>query len=372
MTWSTFAADVPRFVLPSNYLLIEGQRTNLIRNPRMEGAVAGAPGTAPSLTSMGVPPAGTRQIVGLGTENGLPYLEVEFVFIAAGVVEWFLDSALIPATAFAPFTTSIFVRAITNTAGAVCKIFYEERNAGGVQQTGVYAASFAPTSTLTRYSGTATMVATVTQNGVGLQIVTASAGTVRLRIAVPQAENAAFASTPILPPVGTPGASTRGADLVSATLASLGIGANGACTILWSGALPQAAPSGAPQWIAQVDDGTDLNRFYVRNNGGGAVVTAGRALAAAGADAASAGTMTPGAPFSLGLSIDGSGRLASCMNGGVVQVVSGGPSSGLTTLRLGINASGGDAMFGETREFIVIPYALSDANLAARVAALPL
>ena len=43
-----YGADTPRFTGSAQRLLIEGQRTNSIRNPRCEGAVAGTPGTAPT------------------------------------------------------------------------------------------------------------------------------------------------------------------------------------------------------------------------------------------------------------------------------------------------------------------------------------
>jgi hypothetical protein len=42
-------------------------------------------------------------------------------------------------------------------------------------------------------------------------------------VIAPQLELGPAASTPILPPSGSPGASTRGADLVTASLAALGI-----------------------------------------------------------------------------------------------------------------------------------------------------
>lgn len=82
--------------------------------------------------------------------------------------------------------------------------------------------------------------------------------------------------------------------------------------------------------------------------------------------------MTPGSAFRAGLALDGAGRISGSFNGGAAQVVTGGPASGLTTLRLGNNAIGGTAMFGEVGALTVLPRALSDADLAARVAAMPL
>jgi hypothetical protein len=193
-----------------------------------------------------------------------------------------------------------------------------------------------------------------------------------LRIAAPQLELAASTSTPILPPVGTPGASTRGADIVTATLASLGIGANGACTILGVAMLPQNAPAGTDQVLVQIGDGSDANRFRLRNAAGGATILAGRVTGGVAVDAASLGSMTAGTPFRVGVSIDGTGRIASCLDGGAVQVATGGPTSGLTTLWVGNNAASTAPMFGEVGVLTVMPLALADAELQARVAALPL
>jgi hypothetical protein len=192
-----------------------------------------------------------------------------------------------------------------------------------------------------------------------------------LRIGWPQLEIGAFASSPILPAVGTPAASTRGADLVTATLASLGIGANGACTVLVSAMLPQAAPAGVDQMLVQLDDGTDANRYRLRNLAGGLALVAGEVVAGSPSDAASAGSFVAGTPFRAGIAIDGAGRIAASFNGGAVQAVTGGPTSGLTILRLGNNAAATAGLFGEVGTLRVLRYALGDAALAAAVAALP-
>jgi hypothetical protein len=60
-------------------LLKEEASTNGIQNPRCEGAVAGSPGTPPSLWGFaGAPPGVTRNIVGVGVENGLDYVDIQF------------------------------------------------------------------------------------------------------------------------------------------------------------------------------------------------------------------------------------------------------------------------------------------------------
>jgi hypothetical protein len=59
-------------------LLVEPARTNGVRNPRAEGAVAGNPGTAPTNWAIGGANGIAAQIVGTGTENGMPYVAVRF------------------------------------------------------------------------------------------------------------------------------------------------------------------------------------------------------------------------------------------------------------------------------------------------------
>lgn len=162
------------------------------------------------------------------------------------------------------------------------------------------------------------------------------------------------------------GQATRGMDFVSASLSSLNIGGNGACTVLWSGrfnALPNAT-------LIQADDGTNNNRNLLDVLSTG-VVRVGRANAAATAFATAASGVTAGADYRIGLTADGAGRVAASVDGAAVVSVTGAATSGLTTLRLGNNAPGGTPMFGETAQFRMLPYALSDADLQAAVAALP-
>lgn len=52
--------------------------TNWLRNSVAAGAIAGSPGTMPTNWSVGTAAGLTVTIVGTGTENGLPYLEVRF------------------------------------------------------------------------------------------------------------------------------------------------------------------------------------------------------------------------------------------------------------------------------------------------------
>lgn len=201
---------------------------------------------------------------------------------------------------------------------------------------------------------------------------TPSAGTLTLTVSgsvqYAQLEQGAFASTYI----HATAASTRGADLVTATPASLGIGGNGACTVLWSGVLPQAAPSGSNQILFTIDDGGTNNRISIINSAGGASVVPVRYAAGAYADAGTIGSLVAGAAFAVGWSANGAGGVASSLNGAAVGTLTGAPSSGLTTFRVGTNAAGVGNLFGDTYYLDIIPRAVSDATLQRLVAAMPL
>ncbi len=164
-------------------------------------------------------------------------------------------------------------------------------------------------------------------------------------------------------------AATRGADLASATLASLGIGANGACTVLGTFMIPQAAPSGVDQALLQIDAGSDTSRIVLANQSGGLLV---RARAPSTTLVANAGSFTAGSAFVSGMVIRGDGTGALCITGGSVQQTSGIPTSGLSTLRVGNNLAGTSPLSGSVAYLDILPYPGSDAQLQALVAAMPL
>lgn len=82
-TLTAFATNVPRFAAEkidglNPGLIIEGSRTNSLRNSTMVGVVAGTPGTDPTswTYSAGSDTALTKTIVGTGTVNGMTYMDV--------------------------------------------------------------------------------------------------------------------------------------------------------------------------------------------------------------------------------------------------------------------------------------------------------
>jgi hypothetical protein len=345
-TLQVFAADTPRFAGSARRLVSEGQRTNEIAAPLSFTtgwtATSGGTGTAPVVTANYGPiaaPDGSFTATRLQLDRG------------AGTAATDL-SGLTRATA-ASSSRFVWVRTVSGTA--TVQIGTNSTSAG-VQSS---------VDTTWRRLGVTDTSATHRIMLVG------SAGNSQaadlLVWGASSEANTVFPSSLILPPVGSTQSSTRGADLVVVSGASLGIPASGACTILWSGRMGQLA-TGTAQTIAQLDDGSVATRWVVDNQ----PTTANIRVFGSSGGSAAIGTATPGTPFRLGVAINGSGRAAGSFNGGAVAAATGGPSSGFTTLRLGVNASGAASMFGETLYFQVLPTTLSDADLVTAVAALPL
>lgn len=223
-------------------------------------------------------------------------------------------------------------------------------------------------------AATGTLAGTGASNRVTLTF-TPSAGSLTLTVSgsvtLPQLELGSFASTPILPPVGSPGASTRGGDIVTAPLSSLGVSSNGACTVLWRGAFDVTNIGTAQTIVAVQQDGTDTSRYNLQLSASG-VPQVLRVTAGVNAIANFTGSPhTPGAVLRAGMCIDGAGRVAGVFEGynsGAALAVTGGPTNSLTTLHCGSSTTGARPMWGTVERLQVLPRVVSDAELAALVA----
>lgn len=345
-------------------LLIEGQRTNGIRNPRAEGSIAGTPGTWPTHWA---PNGVNGSVIGTGIESGIPYFEHRFNSASAATFSGILDTT-VAASASQVWTGSYFIKLVAGTLSNVsftqmAIVFFD--GAGGTGTTlANNVVNFTPTNSAfstQRWLGTFTAPAGTQSVQLRFRYVTSGTHDFTLRIGSPQLEVASFASSPILPPVGTPAAATRLADAVSAPLSSLGIGGNGACTVVGTFVLPQAAITDA-QFLLQVDDASDSNRFFVRNLPGGLTIGGGSQIAAVPGPETSAPSITLNASFKIAASISG-GRLAFSLNGGAVNAAIGGPTGGMSMLRFGNSVGGSRSPYGYAQVTSILPYPVSDAVL---------
>jgi hypothetical protein len=166
----------------------------------MVGAVAGSPGTLPTnwLESLG---GLTRQVVGIGTENGIQYVDLRFSGTATDTLFRLFTEASnqIVASNGQTWTTSNYIKAVaapSPPSSYLIEIF--ERTAAGVFVTSGGTA-IVPTSNLERFTFTRTLVggATVerTQPTIRAVLVIGAAYDFTIRIAAPQMELGAYATT---------------------------------------------------------------------------------------------------------------------------------------------------------------------------------
>lgn len=382
VTWLEGLADEPRFEGAAQRLMIGGQRTNSIGNPRFEGGIAGSPGTLPTNAGSNSIPTGIVRTLTTGLVfNGMQGVRLRWegtpTATATNAVYQPVGAAIIAALQGQSWTSRLFYRVTAGGLGGLSAAnhFLINRNAGGSglgsgasQAINASGALIESTVTITPSDPTTAFV----QPDLRLGFQAGQAMLLEIEIYWWTCEQGAFASTPVLPPAGTPAVSTRSADVIAPTLASLGVPASGACTFLFRGVLTNNAPAGVAQILLQLDDGSDTNRYQVRNAPGGATIVAGRVAAGVSADATSLGSMTAGGLFTVAVSINGSGRIAASLNGGTVQAQTGGVTAGLTTFRVGNNVAGSAPAFCEIERLMVLPgVAASDGQLQAWSAALP-
>ncbi|PZW37000.1 hypothetical protein C8P66_14810 [Humitalea rosea] len=375
---SDVAADVPRFPGTARRLMIEGARTNGVRNPRAEGGAPGtlgAGGSAPSNWTLGVGSTGLLPVISYGTENGLPYLQLDVSGVPTGTssVDVFCDTT--SAIAAAPSQSLVFSAFLKLHAGSLAGVATDNRvqfyNSVPtfLSDTGASATWGGGGLGTSRFQHPVTAVADTAfvRSRLRFNLTSGVAVSFTVRMAAPAFETGAFASSPILPPALMVAAATRAADILTASVAALFPA--GAGTLLWSGTIPQAAPAGVEQILAQLDAGSDSNRIRLRNAAGGLTLVADFIAGGVAAGTLTLGSMVAGVPFKVALAWSGTG-LSGLLAGGTVQTASATAPAGLTTLRFGNNVAGASGLFGEVASASALSYRAGDASLSTLLGAL--
>ncbi len=353
-----FAAGSPR--VTDRGLLMEGGGTNLIRNPRCEGAAAGSPGTLPtymsgSATSNGI----SRQVVGTGVENGVPYVDVRYAgtSVSAGriILIIFAASGSIAAAAGETFTASFYSRIV---AGSVANLSYIRLEVlgssadgsetetpaganivdGGITKTTV-------THAIASLAYVVPRLAISTGSGIAVDFT--------VRIGAPQLEKYPFATSPILPPVGSPAQATRVGDRVVSTRTSP--------AALSKAIRGRPAPTNTTQVLWQADDGTSNNMIRVRRNGVGDVY-ATAVIASVTVLDVRIGAVADNAEFRLAFRWAANDFTASLNGATVVTNTAAAMPAGLVNERLG-HATGGNEWFGTIRDNHEWPILHTNGNL---------
>ena len=369
------AADVPRFAGGAARLLLEGQRSNGVRNPRAEGT-AGANPINWQLFAGSL--AGVVRSVSSWSSGGLSGIDMTLDGLCNATSTLplsFETSSAIAASAGQSWTQSVFLACTRGSpAELVLTGAMRVADSGGtlLSSTAVTGAAAPAPATLTRHVVSGVLPA----SPAGTAFVTPSirliltAGVTyahTLRFAFPQMEQGAMASSPILPAAGAPAAATRAADLVTAGFGTLFPGGSG--TLLLGGLLPQAAPAGGSDLtLLQMDNGSASNAIQLRQPTGGSGFIAGRVLSGVAANTAATAAFTPGSAFALGLAFDAAG-LSLLLRGDSEKALATSMPTGLTTLRLGAGLAGAAAMFGEVGALACLPYRASAAEMALRLTA---
>ena len=179
-------------------LLVEEQRTNLLKNNTFTGAVVGSPGTLPTNSYTFIVPTGViSQVVGLGTENGITYMDIRYYGVSASIGElsWAPQTATnTPITGGQVVSASVYLKVISGTFANITSLSVRVLDYIGstysTESSSVFSTSSLQSSNLTRYVHTRTTSASA--NGVVFSITLnkTSAGPVdvTLRIGMPQVE----------------------------------------------------------------------------------------------------------------------------------------------------------------------------------------
>jgi hypothetical protein len=342
----TAANDVPRFdhnpaTGESLGLLVEEARTNEVRSSSMTGGATGTPGTYPTGLSTNAIAAGlTLQIAALGTNEGLPYVDIRVSGTSSDSSGFSIN--LQPATDAVAASgqtwtgscyCSLVAGSYSNTTAPRLRIL--ERTLAGVYLAeGSGAIIIATGTSLLQARATVTRTLTnalTTRAQLGFVIGIASGVAVdfTLRFAAPQLELGAFASS-YIPTTGT--AVTRAADVASITGANFSSWYNQTEGTVFA-AYDQPAVGCS---IAVIDDGTTNNSIVLFSvSAANQRVSSNMLVASANQGRMDAGgTFTANVLNRAALAVSASGRGLSC-NGSAVST-SANPSSMPSFSRLAI------------------------------------
>lgn len=368
-----FAANTVRFNGSRRGLRVEPQRTNAILNPRAEGLVAGSPGTLPTAWSQQAIQGGISRTLAAASVNGMTGVSWRLSGTASNTTPTNLEFAAARNSAPAASPSqrrvgSVFIRlapgsSLTGVSNVSINILGMTAAGAAVagNQSQLQIRSQIDT-TLRRFVLPVAFTSDVTiARSILRVLVTVTNGSsadCTLEVYFPQDEpDAVNETSPILPPVGAPAAATRGADIVQGALSGFGIPATGRGRYFLRGLLPKVAPSSGVQMIAQIDDGSDSNRYLIRNEAGGPFLSLYRVTAGVASIAAVLGIVTANQPFELEWNLDGNGNVSASLVGGIAVSLFGGPTSGLSRIMLGSSGvvGGSEAMNGEILSFVAVP-----------------
>ena len=367
----TAATNEPRFdhnptTGESLGLLVEEARTNSIPNNTGVGAVAGAPGTLPTNWTWNTTGGASTEVVGTGTENGIAYVDVRlFGTLSSAPSIQFVANTAIAATTGQAWTESFYCKIISLVSGTPDpRLRIVERSGAGSYLTegnqpftpGISSASLIAS----RFTFTRTLANALTGYAIPALLFNQGSGAidVTFRIGLPQLEQGAFATSPVLTSTATV---TRAADVASIGSSNYSSWANNTQGTLFALAGRLEGASGGTTTIGQLDDGTTTNRILLGIGSTGAsgqnigVAITSNVQEVTFQGIASAGGNRVAFAYALndyGLSLNGATPLSD---------TSAAVPGGIATLRIGNNT--GSFLSGHIRRLCFWPTRLSNTTL---------
>jgi hypothetical protein len=251
-------------------LLVEEARTNSIRNNTMVGAVAGTPGTLPTNWIGATTVDGlTREIVGIGTQNGINYIDIKVSGTSgtAGSTVLVTFDSVTQAIALTgqTWTPSFYLSIVNGSATNISTLTIRHRyySAVGTPLTSLDTSVLANlSSVLQRFNGTANTatdaLTAYTMFLLNVDFINSSPVDITLRIGLPQLEQGAFATSPILTSTAT---ATRAADVASITGTNFSSFYNQTEGTVFSEYFPSAvAPATTSQTLIYISNNTSTDR----------------------------------------------------------------------------------------------------------------
>lgn len=346
-------------------LLVEEARTNSFPNGACAGTTGGPAGSnMPDTWGLGGIP-GTVSVarVGGGVEDGLPYVDLKWSgtpSATSGTGPYFSPvggTGSIVASTGQTWTHSFFARIIGTPVGVTGYThLVTGRTNTGTSTEGTSNVSIAMTSVRQRFTLTYAMTNASTErvtSGFQIGFTNGVPIDVTVRIYLPQLEQGAFATSPI---VTNGAAATRGADQVSMT------GLGSLLTFPFTFAAKGALGANSYPALATLNDGSAANAvFHYRASAGGVVY--GQVASGGGATNISLGAVAVGTPFTVVSRVDATGMRTS--KDGSAVVVGTRAVGPLNTLWIGFSASGPTYANDYVQRVSVTPGGLTDAQLQA-------
>lgn len=366
--WSQVASNTLR--RSDKGVLVEESRTNSIRNNSMQGAVAGTPGTLPTNWSYSGEDTGlTTSVVGVGTENGVEYVDIRWQGTTNGTNRnfWFEANQTIAALAGQTWTGSVFFSIISGSVANFSALYlrvweYNGNTALGFGSTDITTA----TSALTRYTHSRTLTedtTNYTRLAVNATFTSGVAIDITFRVGWPQLELGAFATSPIRT---TSAAATRAADVVNMSTGSWFNASEGSLYVEY------VAPAGVtgtnyPALAALYQTSANNAQNTIRMLYATATRIPAFLVRASNVDQASLiGSSTTGGNSYKAIGAYKASDFAACYDGGTVSTdTSGSVPTGLDKMDIGYNSAVGPLINSYIKRIAYFPTRLSNAELQA-------